>query len=155
MTNEIIYIQDYALIVSDEQAKENDWGYIPFEGGQVKLIGKFFADDWRKVIGYRPLNHSAWILKGVLLLPEFGQEKKVEREAKEYAEIGSKIDLAYANGLFYGFTAGATSKWVQAEKIKAQIEILNEIRGGFNTDNRFYIDYKIEQLEQQLKELED
>lgn len=82
MTNEIIYIQDYALIVSDEQAKENDWGYIPFEGGQVKLIGKFFADDWRKVIGYRPLNHSAWILEGVPLLPDFGLGDDVLQQPK-------------------------------------------------------------------------
>jgi hypothetical protein len=45
------------------------------------------------------------------------------------------------------------AKFRQNEKLKAQIEILNEIRGGFNTDNRFYIDNKIEQLEQQLKEI--
>ena len=45
------------------------------------------------------------------------------------------------------------AKFRQIEKLKAQIEILNEIRGGFNTDNRFYIDDKIEQLEQQLKEI--
>ena len=45
------------------------------------------------------------------------------------------------------------AKFRQIEKFKAQIEILNEIRGGFNTDNRFYIDDKIEQLEQQLKEI--
>jgi len=44
-------------------------------------------------------------------------------------------------------------KFRQTEKIKAQIEILNEIKGGFNTDNRFYIEDKIEQLEQQLKKL--
>ena len=46
-------------------------------------------------------------------------------------------------------------RWTNIIKIKAQIEVLNEIRGEFNTDNRFYIDDKIEQLEQQLKKLED
>ena len=45
------------------------------------------------------------------------------------------------------------AKWLQTEKLKAQIEILNEIRDGINTDNRFYIEGKIEQLEQQLKEI--
>ena len=45
------------------------------------------------------------------------------------------------------------AKFRQIEKLKSQIEILNEIRGGYNTDNRFYIDDKIEQLEQQLKEI--
>jgi hypothetical protein len=45
------------------------------------------------------------------------------------------------------------AKFRQTEKIKAQIEILNEIIGGFNEDNRFYIEDKIEQLEQQLKKI--
>ena len=69
MKQEIIYTENYALIVSDKQAKENDWGYIPFEGGQVKLIGKFFADDWRKIIAHRPLK-DAPILEGVDLINE-------------------------------------------------------------------------------------
>ena len=37
-------------ITSDEQAKQGDWGYIPFQGGDVKLVGKYFADDWKKII---------------------------------------------------------------------------------------------------------
>jgi hypothetical protein len=40
----------HIYITSDEQAKEGDWGYIPFEGGNVKLVGKYFADDWKKII---------------------------------------------------------------------------------------------------------
>lgn len=75
--------------------------------------------------------------------------KTLEEEAKKFQDTNY---LPYDKDIFI---AGANSKWVRAEKIKAQIEILNEIRGGFNTDNRFYIDYKIEQLEQQLKELEN
>jgi hypothetical protein len=67
MKNEIIYTEDYALIVSDEQAKENDWGYIPYQGGEVKLVHKFFASDWRKIIAHRPLI-DAPILKGVPLI---------------------------------------------------------------------------------------
>ena len=37
-------------ITSDVEAKEGDWGYIPFQGGDVKLVGKYFADDWKKII---------------------------------------------------------------------------------------------------------
>ena len=37
-------------ITNGEQAKEGDWGYIPFQGGDVKLVGKYFADDWKKII---------------------------------------------------------------------------------------------------------
>jgi hypothetical protein len=43
-----LYTEHYALIISDEQAKENDWGYVQFQGGDVKLVGKYFADDWKK-----------------------------------------------------------------------------------------------------------
>ena len=101
MKTEIIYTEDYALIVSDKQAKENDWGYIPFEGGQVKLIGKFFADDWRKVIGYRPLNHSAWILEGVPLLPDFGLGDDVEGLAeKEYYEQSKSFEDSLVDPIF-------------------------------------------------------
>lgn len=67
MKNEIIYTEDYALIVSDEQAKENDWGYIPSQGGEVKLVHNFFASDWRKIIAHRPLI-DAPILEGVSLI---------------------------------------------------------------------------------------
>jgi hypothetical protein len=40
----------HIYITSDEKAKEGDWGYIPFQGGDVKPAGKYFADDWIKVI---------------------------------------------------------------------------------------------------------
>ena len=40
----------HIYITNDEQAKEGDWGYIPFQGGDVKLVGKYFADDWKKII---------------------------------------------------------------------------------------------------------
>jgi hypothetical protein len=57
------------------------------------------------------------------------------------------------------FIAGANSKWVQAEKIKAQIDILKlahlrlSVESINKTDN--IIVFTINELEQQLKELED
>ena len=69
MKHEIIYTEHYALIVSDEKAKENDWGYIQFQGGDVKLVGKYFADDWKKIIAHRPLTDAS-ILEGVPLINE-------------------------------------------------------------------------------------
>jgi hypothetical protein len=77
MKHEITYTEHYAIIVIDEQAIESDWGYIPFQGGEVKLVGRFFADDWKKVIAHRPLK-DAHILEGVPLLPQFSQEEEVE-----------------------------------------------------------------------------
>jgi len=84
MTHKIIYTEDYALIVSDEQAKENDWGYIPFQGGEIKLVAKFFADDWKKVIAHLPLK-DAPIFKGLPLLPSFscGQRDDVAEWASK------------------------------------------------------------------------
>ncbi len=76
---------------------------------------------------------------------------KLEKEAAEYANKGKPIDPAYANGLFYGYTAGATSKWVEAEKIKAQIDVLNEV----NNTHPIRINIMISKLEQKLKKLED
>lgn len=74
----------------------------------------------------------------------------LEKEAAKYAKIGKEIDPVYANGLFYGYTAGATSKYVEAEKIKAQIDILEQLwyREGMIDDIK-------NELEQKLKKLED
>jgi hypothetical protein len=85
MKEEIIYTEHYALILGDEQAKENDWGYIQFQGGDVKLVGKYFADDWKKIIAHRPLT-DAPILEGVPILPEFSQEDDIKLIAKQEAE---------------------------------------------------------------------
>ena len=54
------------------------------------------------------------------------------------------------------FIAGANSKWVQAEKIKAQIEILKSI-GTVHDESCMSqrVRDKIRELEQQLKQLED
>ena len=38
------------IVTSNEQAKEGELGYIPFQGGDIKTVGKYFADDWKKVI---------------------------------------------------------------------------------------------------------
>jgi hypothetical protein len=38
------------IVTSNEQAKEGELGYIPFQGGDIKTVRKYFADDWKKVI---------------------------------------------------------------------------------------------------------
>ena len=59
------------------------------------------------------------------------------------------------------FIAGANSKWVQTEKIKAQIDILNSFYYGEDLNDedimRFYTELHselTEELQKQLKELE-
>jgi len=113
MKNEIIYTDDYALIVSDEQAKENDWGYIQFQGGDVKLVGKYFADDWRKIIAHRPLT-DAPIIEGVPLLPEFEVDDFLNTEIQV---VGDNKTMSVSNFLKkYG---KETYKYTEEDLIKA------------------------------------
>ena len=51
----------------------------------------------------------------------------LEEEAEKYASKRKELDPIYANGLYYGFVECGKSNWHEAEKIKAQIEILNEV----------------------------
>lgn len=138
MKHEIIYTEDYALIVSNEQAKENDWGYIPFQGGDVKLVGKYFADDWRKVIAHRPLT-DAPMLKGVPLLPmlpKFSQEDDVEDLALAYSSSKGDVNTeAYSDnqvGLLHGFIDGynkakETYKYTEKDLAEAYERGMNNI----------------------------
>ena len=90
--------------------------------------------------------------------------KSLEEEAEEYADykndyvpvsFGDKFNSTTKKD----FIAGANSKWVQAEKIKAQIDILKlahlrlSVEGIYKVDNTMV--FTVNELEQQLKELED
>lgn len=48
---------------------------------------------------------------------------KLEEEALRYSEGVSDV----APGAYTDFMAGANSKWVESEKIRAQIDVLNEL----------------------------
>jgi hypothetical protein len=129
MKHEIIYTEHYALIVSDEQSKENDWGYIPFQGGEVKLVGKYFADDWRKVIAHRPLI-DAPILEGVPLLPEFSDEEDVEKIA-DVLKVGSTYrdyEHLVKRGIIIGYNkAKETYKYTEKDLAEAYERGMNNI----------------------------
>jgi uncharacterized alpha-E superfamily protein len=81
--------------------------------------------------------------------------KNLVQEAEQYAEK-SNINLVGKRTkhrdkyTIADFIAGATSKWVQAEKINAKIEGLL-----LANDNPSGIFYRISELEQKLKKLED
>jgi hypothetical protein len=76
--------------------------------------------------------------------------KSLEQEAEEYAKTLVGIDVHAKKD----FIAGANSKWVQAEKIKAQIEIyesiLNSHNFSLNSDAVFDIKDSIKQLKRKL-----
>lgn len=76
--------------------------------------------------------------------------KTLEEEAKEYK------DKKLPDDLYDGFIAGANSKWVEVEKIKSQIEILNKLQVQFQDGIGFEVfESYMEPLQQKLKELED
>jgi len=78
--------------------------------------------------------------------------KSLEQEAEEYAKTLVGIDVHAKKD----FIAGANSKWVQAEKIKAQIEILTGLyENSYIKSGREFWKKKFEELEQKLKQLED
>jgi uncharacterized membrane protein YgaE (UPF0421/DUF939 family) len=73
--------------------------------------------------------------------------KSLEEEARKYATEGNGI---LVNKRKEHFIAGANSKWVQFEKIKAQIEVLKEAYNKPSQTMNMLVD-----LEQQLKQLSD
>lgn len=85
----------------------------------------------------------------------------LEQEAEEYAEsinknlFGMRIYERYRSTK-QDFIAGANSKWVKVEKIKAQIDMLKSI-GTVHDESCMSerVRDKIKELEQQLKHLED
>lgn len=80
--------------------------------------------------------------------------KTLEQEAEEYAEFG-KTNSKWQPIVQNAFIAGASSKWVQAEKIKVQIELIEELKTGvYNLGATAWYQTKLK-LEQQLKQLED
>jgi hypothetical protein len=76
--------------------------------------------------------------------------KTLEEQAQELANSREKLDKVYSMGLYYGFLEGSNSKWVQRQIIEAKLEGIQ-----LAEDNMRGIGYRIMELEQQLKELED
>ena len=90
--------------------------------------------------------------------------KTLEEEAEEYSDykndyvpvsFGDKFNPTTKRD----FIAGANSKWVQAEKIKAQIEVLKLTHLRLSVEGIDKVDdtmvFTINELEKQLKQLEE
>lgn len=110
MKVEIIYTDDYALIVSDEEMSTRDYR-VNIQRSTVHYIPKddtpsYYNDRrhiFKKVIAHRPLK-DAPVLEGVSLLPEFSKEEDdVEKVAKkEYPSTNTHLDrLDEADGNAY------------------------------------------------------
>jgi hypothetical protein len=90
---QIVYTDKYALILSDEEIKENEW-FVPISGVGWDLnvprlansIGGYSNDHCKKIIAHLPLTDDAPILEGVPLLPPLPQGEDDEELAKEEAK---------------------------------------------------------------------
>lgn len=80
--------------------------------------------------------------------------KSLEEEAEEYSNKGIEWHPEYPNGLYYAFQAGANSKYVQAEKIKAQIDCWEKALKIIILENEDRIISLVYNLKKQLKDLE-
>ena len=99
MKYEIIYTEDCALIVSDEEIKPGDFN-VPSDCNKSSDISRTSEEDlvvvndkfngYKKIIGHRPFTNAA-ILEGVPMLPEFSLEDDVEELAKDkFPYLGSE-----------------------------------------------------------------
>ena len=131
MKVEIIYTDDYALIVSNEEMKKGDFN-VPSDFDRTSDISITSEEDlevvndrfngYKKIIAHRPLI-DAPILKDVPLLPEFGKEddvKKISLEMGKEFYIGGNYD--FENGVRKGYNkAKETYKYTEADIQKAFI----------------------------------
>jgi polyhydroxyalkanoate synthesis regulator phasin len=77
--------------------------------------------------------------------------KTLKEEAEHYSECHQDVSEELGKYLVSAvFQDGANSKWVQAEKIRAQIDILEQL-----WSRKGMIDELRTELEQQLKQLEN
>jgi hypothetical protein len=102
MKNEIIYTDDYALIVSDEHIKDvrpHKGKYHLEDGLTINKFPNYLTDlgACKLIIAHRPLT-DAPILEGVPLLPEFSKEDDVAELAFKTYPFGNSERNALITG---------------------------------------------------------
>jgi hypothetical protein len=118
MKNEIIYTDDYALIVSDEHIKDvrpHKGKYHLEDGLTINKFPDYLTDlgACKLIIAHRPLT-DAPILEGVPLLPEFSKEDDVVELALRTYPFGN----SERNALITGYNkAKETYKYTEEDLI--------------------------------------
>jgi hypothetical protein len=141
MKHEIIYTNDYALIVSAEVIEKGDFCYDLYGDPGYKNYkfivrclrtakDSYWNKHCKKIIAHRPLT-DAIILEGVPLLPEFSKDDVdliVKQEAEKLHDKGTHEDWDIYNQLIYedsetikiGYNkAKETYKYTEADLKKA------------------------------------
>ena len=124
MKEEIIYTDDYALIVSDEKIEKYDYVFNPIYKTLYQWIENadihFDRIDAKKVIAHRPLT-DAPVLEGVPLLPEFSQEDSnkelyFQKQVMNPYTTGGQSYTAYEKGFIDGYNkAKETHKYTEED----------------------------------------
>ena len=118
MKNEIIYTDDYALILSDEHIKDvrpHKGKYHLEDGLTINKFPDYLTDlgACKLIIAHRPLTNAP-ILEGVPLLPEFSQEDDVVELALRTYPFGN----SERNALITGYNkAKETYKYTEDDLI--------------------------------------
>jgi hypothetical protein len=172
MIHEIIYTENYALIVSDEEMKKGDFN-VPSDFDRTSDISITSEEDlgvvndrfngYKKVIAHRPLTDTP-ILEGVPLLPEFEDDdflnteiqvvgdnktmsvsnflKKYGKEAYKYTEEDLRKALSDMYSLF--MSSDLKSKM---EVLKKESSISNKIIQSLQQPKRpKYFEYKMDSV---------
>lgn len=154
MEKEIVYTDKYALILSDEEIKENEW-FVPISGTDLDLnvprlansISGYINNHCKKIIAHLPLS-DAPILEGVPLLPSFrwSQQDDVNKLAYEqWKEPDYRSgNPPYIYGI--GFNEGYNKAKEKYKYTEADLEIA--MNWLFETKGRKGLEDLIERLNQ-------
>ena len=108
MKYKIIYTDDYALIVSDEEIKEGYYFYSVRKLIEKAIINYSKNEHYGVIIAHRPLT-DAPVLEGVPLLPEFSEEDSnkelyFQKQVMNPYTTGGQSYTAYEKGFIEGWS---------------------------------------------------
>jgi hypothetical protein len=144
MRHKIIYTDNYALIVSDEEIKD----VRPFMGKYhlekgfiINQFPDYLTDlsECKLIIAHQPLKHDAPILEGVTLLPEFGQEDDVAELAFRTYPFGN----SERNALIAGYNKAKETYKFTEDDLRKVIEASRDIR---------YVTYSEDEIIQSIQQ---
>lgn len=126
MKHNLIYTENYILLVSDEEIKAKDF-YLAesiIECCSCKEEANDLTDLCKKIIAHLPLNGASY-LDGIDVLPKIEIENEVEGLAKEFA-LKHSIYPTAQDDTEYGFKAGynkakETYKYTEEDLIRAMV----------------------------------
>jgi len=169
MKHELIKTDDYLLVVSNEEIREQSGNDTIFNKNINKITAGIYQDDDNqfKVLAHLPLNGSPY-LDGVDVLPEL-KDQQVEKLADEYVQSVVKIDIeprsydlnskiGIYGGACVGFKDGynkakETYKYTEEDLINA-IQMAKEGNIGYYSPGcpNYYFEYSEEQIKLSLNQ---